>query len=122
MVETNTQNTAKTVQKPASNQLQQQVKQAAMLSVGLSFEEKGKLVQKLPELNEEQLRKLLQLFEDEQAHKQKVLGQFFATHPQLYPEFERLSQQHVDTIYSEVEQDELAEEKAKMDQLLQVSY
>jgi hypothetical protein len=98
------------------------VKQLILLSVGLKFEEKGKLITKLTEFSEEKLMKLKQVFEDENVRKQELLTDFFTKNPDLYADFERFSKEHVDTIYRDVEQGELGVEEAKMEELLTVNY
>jgi hypothetical protein len=114
------------VQAPAKTQANEElikaVKQLILLSISLKFEEKGKLITRLPELSEEKLLKLKKVFEDENARKQELLTEFFTEHPELYADFERFSKEHVDTIYRDVEQGELGVEETKMEELLQVSF
>lgn len=107
---------------PVNQELIKAVKQLILLSIGLKFEEKGKLITKLPQLSEEKLMKLKQVFEDENKRKQELLTEFFTEHPELYADFERFSKEHVDTIYRDVEQGEAGVEEAKMEELLAVSF
>lgn len=106
----------------ANTELIKAVKQLILLSVGLNFEEKGKLITRLPQLSEAKLVKLKQVFEDENTRKQELLTDFFSKNPDLYVDFERFSKEHVDTIYHDVEQGELGVEEAKMEELLTVDY
>ncbi len=116
------QTTTATAKVTVDEKLIKAVKQLILLSVGLKFEEKGKLITRLPELSQEKLMKLKQVFEDENHRKQELLTQFFTEHPELYADFERFSKEHVDNIYHDVEEGELGVEETKMEELLQASF
>lgn len=103
-------------------ELEIQVRQQIMLSIGLKFEEKEKLLNKLPTLTEEQLNQLKKVFDDESQRKEQMLGDFFAKNPQLFPEFERFSQNHVNHIYQDVEEGEKSAEVKRSEELLQINY
>jgi len=102
--------------------LEGQVRQMVLLSISLNFEEKGDLIKKLPSLTEPQLNQLHQVFLDESKKKEEVLGDFFAKNPELFPEFERFSQNHVNGIYREVEEGEKDGEVKRSEELLQVNF
>jgi hypothetical protein len=103
-------------------ELEIQVRQQIMLSIGLKFEEKEKLLKKLPTLAEEQLHQLTKVFNDESQRKEQMLGDFFAKNPQLFPDFERFSQNHVNHIYHDVEEGEKSAEVKRSEELLQINY
>lgn len=102
--------------------LEGQVRQQVLLSISLNFEEKGDLIKKLPTLSESQLNQLHQVFLNESQKKEEMLGDFFAKNPELFPEFERFSQNHVNRIYHEVEEGEKAAEEKRKEELLQTSF
>jgi len=106
----------------AREELQKNVKQQIMLSIGLNFEEKGELIEKLPSLSEDQLKQLSAVFDEENKRKEQLLGEFFSKHPDLYPEFERFSKDHVTKIYHNVEEDEKTSEESRMQELLTTSF
>jgi len=103
-------------------ELMKVVKQQIMLSIGLSFEEKDKLIRKLPSLDDKKLAQLKAVFDEENKRKEEMLGDFFAKHPELYTEFERFSREHVDSIYDEVESGEEVAEEALIKKLLATSF
>ena len=115
-----------TDQKPAppsgSQELVKQVQQLIMLSIGLKFEEKDALIKKLPSLNDSQLTQLRGVFEEENTRKEEMLSDFFSKNPELYPEFERFSKDHVNAIYRDVEDGEKPNEASRMEELLQTSF
>ena len=102
--------------------LENSVKQMIMFSIGLEFGEKDELIRKLQSLTEAQLRALEQVFEKEHQQKETLLADFFAKNPELLPEFERFSKNHVHSIYSGVEREEKKEEEQKIGELLQSSF
>lgn len=102
--------------------LEVQVRQQVLLSISLNFEEKGDVIKKLPSLSEAQLNQLHQVFVNESKQKETLLGDFFAKNPELFPEFERFSQNHVNRIYHEVEEGEKAAEEQRKQELLQTSF
>ena len=106
----------------AREELEKNVKQLIMLSIGLKFEEKDDLIKKLPSLNEDQLKQLNSVFDQENKRKEEMLAEFFSQHPDLYPEFERFSKDHVSSIYRDVEEDEQTAEETKMQELLTTSF
>ena len=103
-------------------ELTQQLKHLITLSIGLKFEQKGELIGRLESLSDAQLQQLVQVFEQEKARKEQLLSDFFQKNPQLYQEFERFSQHHVDQIYREVEEGELSQEQQQMENLLQTTF
>jgi len=110
-----------TVASPRAD-LEGEVRQRVLLSISLNFEEKGDLIKKLPTLTEAQLNQLHLVFLEESKKKEELLGDFFAKNPELFPEFERFSQNHVNGIYHEVEQGEKAAEVKRSEELLQVNF
>jgi len=99
--------------------LEKTVKQQIMLSIGLDFEKKDALLKKLKSLSEDQLMKLKDVFDEENKRKEKLLTDFFAKNPQLYPDYERFSREHVNSIYAEVERDEKDHENARLEEIIQ---
>ncbi|MDP3975357.1 MAG: hypothetical protein Q8P95_00395 [bacterium] len=104
------------------NDLEREIKQMAMLSIGLKVEEKDQLIRTLPGLSDEQLSQLKSVFEQENQRKEKILSDFFSKNPQLFPEFERLTSQQVNSIYLEAETEEKAREEQRMQALLQAEF
>lgn len=102
--------------------LEENVRHRVMLSISLSFEEKGDLIKKLPSLSDAQLNQLNQVFLEESKKKEEMLSEFFAKNPELFPEFERFSQHHVNQIYHDVEEGEKAAEIKRTTELLQVNF
>lgn len=102
--------------------LMKQLQQLITLSIGLKFEEKDQLMGKLPALSDAQLQQLIQVFEQEKTRKEQLLSEFFSKNPQLYHQFERFSQEHVNEIYEKVEDEEQGQEQADMEALLQTSF
>ncbi|MDP2691788.1 MAG: hypothetical protein Q8O95_05300 [bacterium] len=113
---------AATPQAPTREDLEKTVKQLIMLSIGLEFEEKDKLIRKLPSLTGEQLGQLKLAFDEENERKDQMLSDFFGKNPELFPEFERFSKDHVNSIFRNVEKGELVEEQQKMEKLLQSDF
>ena len=107
---------------PTREQQEKLVKQLIMLSMGLKYEEKEKLLSNIKTYSDEQLQQLQAVFDEENKRKQDMLSTFFEEYPDLYPEFERFSKDHVSGIYREVESDELQEDEQKMNQLLATTY
>lgn len=115
-----TQTTAKT--NMSREELQKTVKNQIMMSIGLEYEAKGKLIQKLPSLSDEQIQQLHEVFNEEVQRKEQILNDLFTKKPELYQEFEKFSRDHVNSIYREVEDGELTQENQKMEELLNANY
>jgi len=107
---------------PEREELQKTVKQQILMSIGLEFEEKGKLIQKLPELSDDKLHQLKVVFEEEDKKKKEILNDLFTKKPELYDEFEKISRNRVNSIYHNVEVGELDREEQKMEELLATNY
>lgn len=103
-------------------ELERTVKQQIMLSIGLKFEEKDQLLNKLPSLGEDKLSQLKNVFDQEQQRKEKMLGDFFAKNPKLFPDFERFAQKHVGSIYHAVENEEKSAEDKRAEELLHMTF
>ena len=103
-------------------ELEKDVKQQIMLSIGLKFEEKDKLLSKLPSLSQDQLQQLKNVFDQESQRKEQMLGDFFAKNPKLFPDFERFSQKHVGSIYHAVENEEKSAEEKRAEELLHMTF
>lgn len=103
-------------------ELEKTVKQQIMLSIGLKFEEKDQLLNKLPSLSEDQLSQLKNVFDQEQQRKEQMLSDFFAKNPKLFPDFERFSQKHVGSIYHAVETEEKSAEDKRAEELLHMTF
>lgn len=112
----------KSTQTGTRTELERTVKQQIMLSIGLKFEEKDQLLNKLPSLSDEQLSQLKNVFDQEQQRKEKMLSDFFAKNPKLFPDFERFSQKHVGTIYHAVENEEKSAENKRAEELLHMTF
>lgn len=93
-----------------------------MLSIGLKFEEKDQLIRRLPSLTDQQIQELHDVFNEETKRKQDMLTAFFNDHPELYPEFERFSKDHVSSIYRNVEEKEKGGEENRMQELLTATF
>ncbi len=106
----------------APTPLLNQVKQLIMLSIGLKFAEKNELLGKLGTMNDEQLNELKGIFEAEKSRKDHIMKDFFAKHPELFPEYERLAQGRVNKIYSEVEAGEQEWVDSRMAELEQADF
>ena len=106
----------------ARTELEKTVKQQILLSIGLPFDEKGDLIKKLPSLNEAQLIQLKKVFDDESQRKEKLLTDFFDKNPQLFPEYQHFAQQHVNSIYHDVEEGEKNTEQKRQEELLTLQY
>lgn len=106
----------------ARDELQKAIKHQIMMSIGLEYEEKGELIQKLPTLSETQLKQLKEVFEEEEKKKEEILQDLFTKNPELYPEFEKFSKDHVNSIYHDVENEELVQEEKRMEEILQVTF
>ena len=102
-------------------ELEKTLKQQIMLSIGLKFEEKDQLLSKLPSLSEDKLSQLNNVFDQEQQRKEKMLSDFFARNPKLFPDFERFSKKHVGAIYLAVENEEKVTEEKRAEELLHMT-
>jgi len=102
--------------------LQKTVKNQIMMSIGLEYEAKSVLIQKLPNLSDEQIQQLHEVFNEEVVRKEKILKDLFTKKPELYKEFEKFSHDHVNSIYRKVEDNEANQETQKLEELLQINY
>lgn len=102
--------------------LTQQVQQQIALSIGLSPEEKNRLLESLPKLSEAQMTQLQQIFREEQDRKEKLLSDFFEKNPNLFPIYDRMTKQQVHGMYTHVEQHEKQSEEQRLEVLLSSSF
>lgn len=102
--------------------LKQLVTQQISLSLGMSIESKNDLLAETPSLTENQLKRLQEVFEEEDKKKDELLHAFFAKNPDTYYEYQRFANERVNDIYAHVEHKEIEGEKARLEEIAKTDF
>lgn len=90
-------------------------------SIGIPLSEKKKIGQKLPTLSNEKLERLISLFAEEEKRNHHLLEEFFRENPDLFQDYDRLTKNHVTSLFKDVEGKEKKRETQRMKEILESS-
>ncbi|GEM_PF-4152748 len=105
--------------KTAGKEIHQELEQAIALSLCLSQEEKERILKTCEACDEPRKKKILRILQEQQTHQDNLLEEFFVTHPHLFQEYERLSDQRMSDIFYQAERTEKKHEERRLISLLE---
>ena len=99
-------------------EIKDNVKQLILLSFSLTPETKKLLIEKLPELSEEQITAIKGVLEQEEQKKDEILKQAIERNPEIAKKIEYIIRSNVEKMYKNVESADRAKEKEGLDDIL----
>ena len=94
------------------------VQNLVLFSFSLSPERKEEILAALPNLGEDKLNALKELFEEEEKKKNEIIKGAVERNPELASKIEKIVKENVGMVYQEVEKGEGAIEEKEMESLL----